>query len=229
MKDLAAGLLKVMVGFFLLSLGIVLTCQAGLGIAPWDVLSQGVAEITPITMGQASMVTGLIILVFDALARERIGVGSILNMIFIGSFMDLINAINNRIGLIPAAHDLWTGLLLLALSFPFMAMGMYLYMVPRLGAGPRDSLMVAVKRRVAAPVGVCRMVIEAVVLVVGWLMGGTVGIGTVILVLGNGPAMQLCFKLFHFDVAAQPNQSVADTIRRVKNLRGAVAAARADR
>lgn len=229
MKSLAIGLVKLMIGFFLLSLGIVLTCQAGLGIAPWDVLSQGVSETTPLTMGQASVVTGLVILILDVLARERIGIGSILNMIFIGTFMDLINGINDRIGLIPLAQDVWTGLLLLLLSFPFMAVGMYLYMVPRLGAGPRDSLMVAVKRRVPVPVGVCRMVIEAVVLVVGWLMGGTVGIGTVVLVLGNGPAMQLCFKLFRFDVAAQPNQSVADTIRLLRSPQGAAAAARADR
>lgn len=216
-KKLAAGLVRLMGGFFLLSLGIVLNCQAGLGLAPWDVLSQGLSRILPMTMGQASMVSGLVILVFDVLMRERIGVGSILNMIFIGTFIDLINLVNNSLGLIPAAENLWVGILLLVLSFPVMAVGMYLYMSPRLGAGPRDSMMVAIKRRTSVPVGVCRMIIEAVVLVVGWLMGGTVGLGTVILVLGNGPAMQWCFKLFHFDVAAQPNESVADTLRTVWN------------
>ena len=225
MKKLAAGIIRLMGGFFLLSLGIVLNCQAGLGLAPWDVLSQGLSRIlSPMTMGQASMASGLVILLFDVLVRERIGVGSVLNMIFIGTFIDLLNAVNGRLGLIPAAENLWTGLLLLALSFPFMAVGMYLYMSPRLGAGPRDSMMVAIKRRTPVPVGVCRMVIEAAVLVVGWLMGGTVGIGTVVLVLGNGPAMQLCFRLFRFDVAAEPNQSLADTLRTVRRP-----AARAER
>lgn len=220
MKSLVLRLVKVMAGLFLLSAAIVLTCQAGLGIAPWDVLSQGMSVLTQgtavaMTMGQASIASGAVIILVDLLARERIGVGTILNLIFIGTFIDLINVWNQKIGLVPMASGLWDGLALLVLSFPVMALGMYLYMSPKLGAGPRDSLMVAVKRRAPYPVGVCRMVIEAVVLVVGWLMGGTVGIGTVLLVLGNGPAMQWCFTLFRFDVEAAPNDGITDTLRQI--------------
>lgn len=225
MKAMAMRFVKLMAGLFLISLGVVLTCQAGLGIAPWDVLHQGLAAVTSMTMGQMSIGVGVCVLIVDLLARERIGLGTLINLVFIGVFMDVISACNARLGLIPTAQSLPMGLLLLALSFPPMAYGMYLYMSPKMGAGPRDSLMVAVTRRLPCSVGVCRMIIEAIVLLVGWLLGGTVGIGTVILVLLNGPAMQLCFQLCHFDVEAKPNESVAETLNAIWMLRKTKAAA----
>ena len=212
MKRLAARLIKLLTGIFLVSLGIVMTCQAGLGIAPWDVLHQGISSITPLTMGQVSISVGLIILAIDCMARERIGLGTIVNLVFIGAFLDMINAVNARFCLIPKAETLPMGLFLLFLSLPVTAMGLYCYMSPKLGAGPRDSLMEAIKRRVPFSVGVCRMAIEAVALTVGWLLGGSVGIGTVVLVLCSGPVMQFFFRVFHFDVAAEPNESIAETL-----------------
>ena len=218
-KNLAGRVIRLMAGLFLISLATVMTCQAGLGIAPWDVLHQGISKILPISMGQASIVLGLLILAADVLARERIGVGTVLNLVFVGLFMDAINLVNSHVPLIPEAETLLGGFILLLLSFPFMSFGMYLYMAPRLGAGPRDSMMVALKRRLPVSVGLCRLGMEAVALLIGWMLGGTVGIGTVLLVLCNGPAMQLCFKILHFNVTEKPNESLGETLELLRKPR----------
>ncbi len=217
-KSLTIRLVKVFFGLFILALGIVLAYQSNLGLSPWDVLHDGVTNYLPITIGQATIIVGVAILLIDILMKERIGFATFFNMLMVGIFVDLILAL----GFVPSFREV-SGMsnlaprLFMLLSSPIpTAFGLYFYMSPMLGAGPRDTLMCAVTKRSRFPVGINRLFIEGFALIFGLILGGSVGIGTVALVLLNGPAMQFLFKIMKFDVKKIQNETIADTLKAMR-------------
>lgn len=221
MKAMVKRFIKLIVGLAVLAFGIAMSYSANLGMAPWDVLNDGFSKVLPISFGAASIILGLVILVFDLLLKERVGFGTFLNILLIGSIFDLIVAagvLPSYLSCISYEEQLAPRLVMCILSLIPTSLGLYLYMSAAFGAGPRDSLMCAVTKRLPIPVGAVRMVIEGCALLAGWLMGGTVGIGTIILVLGNGPVMQLVFRIFRFDVKTLHNETIPETLRSLKKL-----------
>jgi len=196
MKNSIGKLARLMIGYFLYGLGIVLTVNANQGLAPWSVFHQGLANQLHITMGVATQVVGLFILVLDFIFGERLGWGTIGNVVFIGTFIDLI-MLNNWIP-IPESIVVSYGMMLVGLVV--MALATYSYLSAQLGAGPRDGLMIAMTKRINLSVGWIRNMIEAVVLIAGYFMGGSVGLGTLVMAILFGRFIQLTFKLFKFDV-----------------------------
>lgn len=196
MKNSIGKLARLMIGYFLYGLGIVLTVNANQGLAPWSVFHQGLANQLHITMGVATQVVGLLILVLDFIFGERLGWGTIGNVVFIGTFIDLI-MLNNWIP-IPESIVVSYGMMLVGLVV--MALATYSYLSAQLGAGPRDGLMIAMTKRINLSVGWIRNMIEAVVLIAGYFMGGSVGLGTLVMAILFGRFIQLTFKLFKFDV-----------------------------
>jgi len=196
MKNSIGKLARLMIGYFLYGLGIVLTVNANQGLAPWSVFHQGLANQLHITMGVATQVVGLVILVLDFIFGERLGWGTIGNVVFIGTFIDLI-MLNNWIP-IPESIVVSYGMMLVGLVV--MALATYSYLSAQLGAGPRDGLMIAMTKRINLSVGWIRNMIEAVVLIAGYFMGGSVGLGTLVMAILFGRFIQLTFKLFKFDV-----------------------------
>jgi len=196
MKNSIGKLARLMIGYFLYGLGIVLTVNANRGLAPWSVFHQGLANQLHITMGVATQVVGLVILVLDFIFGERLGWGTIVNVVFIGTFIDLI-MLNNWIP-IPESIIVSYGMMLIGLVV--MALATYSYLSAQLGAGPRDGLMIAMTKRINLSVGWIRNMIEAVVLIAGYFMGGSVGLGTLVMAILFGRFIQLTFKLFKFDV-----------------------------
>ena len=196
MKNSIGKLARLMIGYFLYGLGIVLTVNANQGLAPWSVFHQGLANQLHITMGVATQVVGLVILVLDFIFGERLGWGTIGNVVFIGTFIDLI-MLNNWIP-IPESIVVSYGMMLVGLVV--MALATYSYLSAQLGAGPRDGLMIAMTKRINLSVGWIRNMIEAVVLIAGFFMGGSVGLGTLVMAILFGRFIQLTFKLFKFDV-----------------------------
>jgi len=196
MKNSIGKLARLMIGYFLYGLGIVLTVNANRGLAPWSVFHQGLANQLHITMGVATQVVGLLILVLDFIFGERLGWGTIGNVVFIGTFIDLI-MLNNWIP-IPESIVVSYGMMLVGLVV--MALATYSYLSAQLGAGPRDGLMIAMTKRINLSVGWIRNMIEAVVLIAGYFMGGSVGLGTLVMAILFGRFIQLTFKLFKFDV-----------------------------
>jgi len=166
-------------------------------------------KTTGITIGTASILVGAAIVVIDLLLGEKIGLGTILNMLFIGAFLDLIL----MLGVIPLAPGLVTGVAMLTAGLFIIALGSYFYIDSGFGAGPRDSLMVAVTRKTKLPVGVCRAAIELTAVAVGWLMGGMAGVGTIISAFGIGFCIQLTFKVLKFDVTAVRHETLMQTYR----------------
>lgn len=171
---------RLLAGLALFGIGIALMVRADLGLSPWEVLHQGLAGRTPLTIGQVSIATSFVVLLLWVPLRERPGVGTMCNVVMIGLVVDATLAV------LPPVEGLvlrWT----LMLAGPVViAIGSGLYIGVGLGPGPRDGLMTGLARR-GWPVGVVRSGIEASVLVAGWLLGGTVGVGTVLFTVTIGP------------------------------------------
>jgi uncharacterized membrane protein YczE len=212
MKKAALVLGRLFMGLFLYAIGIVFTINANLGLSPWDVFHQGLSKLTGITMGQASMLIGLTIIILDWVLGERVGVGTICNMLFIGIFMDFL-MLNH---LIPVFHNLIAKVLMMFLGMFIIGIASYFYISAGLGSGPRDGLMVALTKRTSKSVRFIRNSIELTVLVIGYFLGGTIGVGTLVMVLGGGYFVQFAFKLFKFDVKKVQHRFIDDDIKRLK-------------
>lgn len=175
-----------------MSFGIVLTIQAGLGVAPWDVLHIGLYQQIGLTIGTWNVIVGFIILLTSALIIKKWPkLGAYLNMLFVGLFIDLFLLLP-----IQPVH-LWSKLFILLAGIVIMAIGMGIYISAQFGTGPRDSLMMALHLKKGWKVHNVRLVMEVSVLIVGWLLGGPVHVGTIIISLTIGHASGIALEYFY--------------------------------
>lgn len=206
-------------GLMIAAYGVSMTVESNLGISPWDVFSQGLAfKLTEITgrevlLGQMTRAVGWVVLIATIALREKVGFGTIVDILIVGSFIDFYMAN----GLIPSPQSMVLRFVVLIIGFVVWSFGVYLYMAAALGAGPRDSLMAALAKR-NIPVAIAKNAIEAVVFVIGWIFGGTVGVGTVIAVFIMGYLLKFWFAVFKFDLKSVQNESILDTVRNIKNI-----------
>ncbi|NLY82132.1 MAG: hypothetical protein GX078_05090 [Clostridiales bacterium] len=201
---------RLILGLFLFSLGSFLTIQANIGLAPWEAFSMGGTYLTNLSYGNVVVITGLIIVVIDFALKEKIGFGTILNALLIGKFVDLIQLVD----IIPQMSNLGLGILMLFLGQVSICVGSCFYIGSSLGCGPRDALMIALGKRMPnVPIGAVRGLLECTVLIIGWLLGAKIGIGTVIYVLGIGFVLQFTFKTLNFDVKSIEHESISDTVK----------------
>lgn len=174
-------------GLFVGALGCVLAIQARLGVAPWDTFHIGLQKTFGLTIGIWSQIVGVVVILSSyAVAKIKPNVAMFINMICFGSFLDLILWTH----VIPAPQT-WTGrLLMFLLGVIVMTIGIGMYLSPRLGAGPRDSFMLAMNERLGWSIQRVRLIIEVTVLLAGAALGGPVSIGTVLIALLTGPLIQ---------------------------------------
>ena len=196
MKKILMLFLRMLSGFLLCALSTVLSIKSNLGLSPWDVFHQGLSNLVGLTIGQASIIVGLLIVVIVSILGIKIGFGTLANMIMIGCFIDLIIYID----IIPTSANLFYGVLLMIGSMFVNAIGSYLYIGCEMGCGPRDGLMVVLVKLTSKPVSIIRFFIEGLALITGWILGGTVGLGTLLTVFGIGYCVQMMYKVFNFDV-----------------------------
>jgi len=189
---------SLFIGIALYGVGIVLSIKANLGIAPWDAFHQGISKIVNITLGQASMGVGLVLLIFNYWFKEKIGLGTILNTFGIGMVIDLIFYLD----LIPTMNTIFSGVVAIIVSLFTISLASYFYIGAGFGTGPRDGLMVGLVKKTKKSTGLIRGTIELTVLIIGFFLGGKIGFGTILLGLGIGPAIQFTFKHLNFDVGA---------------------------
>ena len=183
-------------GLLVFSFGVHLTIFANIGVAPWDCLGMGIAAHTPLNYGLAMTVTSVIILFIDLAMRERIGFGTIIDALLTGNFVQFFNDLN------PLApnQNMLVGVALMLVGFVFMAVGMWIYMRAAQGCGPRDALLVGLgKRFPKVPIGVVQIVLWVAVTAVGWLLGGPVGVGTLLSAFVAGAVTQLVYQALHFE------------------------------
>lgn len=205
---------QLMVGLILFSIGIVMTIQANIGYAPWDVFHAGFAKQIGITLGLASIILGIIIGIITVLLGEKIGIGTLSNMILIGIFLDLIMFLN----IIPRAEGFINGLVMLITGMFVIALGSYFYIGSGFGAGPRDSLMVGITRKTSLPIGICRVVIELLTALIGYFMGGLVGFGTIISAFAIGFCVQVTFNFLKFDTTKVKHETISNTLKGLRAL-----------
>jgi uncharacterized membrane protein YczE len=183
----------LVLGLFLCACGIVCFLESELGLPPWDVLHQGLAEQTGLSFGAANLVVSVAVLALVWALRARIGLGTLLNALLIGTFVIALTAVPAVEALSHAGLPARVALLPLALAF--FGAGSALYICASMGAGPRDSLMLVASARLRVRIGVARTVIELAALLSGFALGGTVGVGTLVFALGIGPTVELSFGL----------------------------------
>ena len=185
-------LVRLVVGLYLFGLGIAFQVQAALGLAPWDVFGQGLANITGLSFGLATVLASAIILLLWIPLKQKPGIGTVFNALLIGPFIDV------SLRFVPSAAT-W-GLAgqigWYVLGMAIIALGTGVYIGARLGPGPRDGLMTGSVARFKKPVWMVRTALEGAATLIGLALGGPVGIGTLLFVVGIGPMVQISMRAF---------------------------------
>jgi uncharacterized membrane protein YczE len=189
-RRLARDIFVIQIGFLLFGLAIDVMVQASIGLDPWDVLQMALTYHLPITLGESSIGVAFFIILLDVALREPLGWGTVANMIFIGVWVD---ALKPYVPQVPGSIIIQLAYLLLGVLI--MGFASAIYIGVDAGAGPRDTLMLAISRLGKTSVRVARTIIEVTVVVVGWFLGGPAWLGTLVAALAVGPAVQLGFKI----------------------------------
>lgn len=214
MRRIATGWLRITAGLFIFAFGLHLTIKASIGVAPWDTVFLGIASKTPLTYGLAAMLTNVFILAADIAMGESIGFGTFIDAVVTGLFVDLIDAS----GVVPDIQSVPAGALVLILGLFIMAVGQYFYMTAGQGCGPKDSFVVGVgKRMPRVPIGAVQIGIQAAVLILGFVLGGPIGLGTLLSVVFMGTTMQIVFRILRFEPRDVRQENVLETIGRMRH------------
>jgi uncharacterized membrane protein YczE len=191
--------LRIQVGFAMFGLSIALLIQGNLGTGAWAVLEVALAHITGLTPGTMTVISGFVVLSGALVMREQIGWGTLGNILSIGPWLDLF------LGFIPSVKsNLPVQIAMLLMAIFLMGNASAIYIGVNAGAGPRDSLMLALKRTRGVSVRVARTIIEVTVVTIGWLLGGPAGLGTLVFALLIGPSVQLGFKIYKVEPHRTP-------------------------
>ena len=202
------NILLAAVSLFLNGFGIYLTIQANIGAGPWDVLN--LSKSLGILYGTASITISYTILLIDILLREPIGIAMFIDAMVVGKAVDFFNWLKP----VPACSSYAAGIPMMIVGLIIMAYTQYTYMIASLGCGPRDTLLVALaKRAKKIPIGAVSIALLSFATFVGWLLGGPVGVGTLICAFGAGPIMQAAFQTVRFDATTVHHQNLLDSFR----------------
>ena len=213
-KSILLGWLKIVFGLLVFSLGVHLTIRADLGLAPWDCLGMGISFHTPLNYGLSMTAMSVIILLIDILMKEKIGFGTIIDALLTGNFVQLFNDIDP----FPETKSIVAGILIIVAGLALMAIGQYFYMSSAQCCGPRDALLVGLGKRLhRLPIGAVQIILWGTVLLIGWLLGGPVGIGTIVSTFGSGIIMQIIYSLIKFEPRNVEHRSVIDACRILRN------------
>ena len=213
MKKTVLGFSRLFIGYFICALGMVMTINANIGVSPWDVLHQGISNVSTLTLGQANIILGLIIIIIDIVLGVNIGWGTVFNMIFIGTFVDIL-MLNN---LVPIFKSFFPSLIMMLLGMLVLGYGVFIYIGAGYGAGPRDGLMVALTKKTKKSVRFVKNSVELLALIIGYFLGGQVGIGTAIMAIGGGYFFQFAFKTVNFDISEVDHRFIVDDIKFIKS------------
>ena len=208
--DIIINFFIAAVALFINGFGIYLTVQANIGAAPWDVLSLGLSKSLNILYGTASIAISVTILIIDILLKEPIGLAMFIDAIVVGKSVDFFNYTN----LVPKGNNMAAGILMLFAGLVIIGYTQFLYMKAALGCGPRDTLLVGLKKRLKRiPIGVVSIALLSTATLIGYLLGGPVGIGTLLCAFCQGPIMQMAFKSLSFDATVIKHQSIPESIK----------------
>ncbi len=207
-KEILTGMLIAAASLFVNGFGIYLTIQANIGAGPWDVLSLGLSKTLGILYGNASIAVSLTILFIDIMLKEPIGIAMFIDAVVVGKSVDFFN----WTGLVKPCSSLPVSVAVMIAGLFIIAYTQYTYMIASLGCGPRDTLLVALSKRMKkVPIGLVSIMLLGTATFIGWLLGGPVGIGTIICAFGSGPVMQFAFRTVRFDATKVRHQNLKES------------------
>jgi uncharacterized membrane protein YczE len=189
-------IIQLLIGLFLYGAGAALTVEAGLGVDPWTVFAEGMSLRTGIGVGWITNLIGFFVLLLWIPLRQKPGVGTIANILLVGTSMQFV------LWLVPPIDHLAAQIGMLVGGILLVALASGLYIGAHFGPGPRDGLMTGMHARLGWPIWACRASVEITVLIVGWMLGGTVGVGTVLFAVTIGPLVHIALPLL--DTARPP-------------------------
>lgn len=207
MKTLSSKIIRLVIGIFFCSSSTVFMLNSNLGLLPWDVFHQGLSKLIGLDIGLTSIIVSFIILTISFSLGEKIGFGTLVNIILGGVFIDLINNSN----IIPKANNIISGFLMILIGMIVMGIGCYFYIGCGLGCGPRDSTMIGFSKKTNKPVKVIKAVMEITVLIIGFILGGKFGVGTVITALFVGVFIEIPFRLTKSEVKEIKHKSLKES------------------
>ena len=197
--------LRIQIGFLLFGTSIALLIRANLGTSAWAVLEVALSNLSGLTPGTLSVIVGFVVLAIAVSLREPIGWGTLTNILFIGPWEDL------ALWLIPSVQaNLWIQIPMLLGAIALMGLASAVYIGVDAGAGPRDSLMLAIHHRTKWSIRLARSVLEVGVVAIGWLLGGPAGVGTLVFAVLIGYAVQWWFKLLKVEPHREVDSETED-------------------
>lgn len=206
-----SSLLRILLGLSIYSFGVYLTIYVNIGLAPWDCLAVGISRHAPLNYGSAMVAISLTAVILQLLLRERIGFATLFDTLLTGNIVQFLCDLSPY----PENHSVWLGIAFMLFGFLFIALGMYVYMSAEMGCGPKDGLLITIGKRLPKiPIGVVEILLFTLVTLFGWLLGGTVGIGTLISIFGAGTVMHLFYRLVNFEPRELKHKSIAETLHR---------------
>ena len=182
-KPKLTTLIMLVIGLFLFGLGEAIIIGSGSGVSPWTVLAQGISSKTALSIGMATFLISIFILIFWVPLKQIPGIGTILNAIIIASAIDL------TLGFIPKPELIYLKIFQASFGILIVGIGSGIYLASNLGPGPRDGLMIGLQQKTNTSIPLIRTIIEITAVTVGWFLGGIVGIGTILFVFGIGPCV----------------------------------------
>ena len=182
-KPKLTTLIMLVIGLFLFGLGEAIIIGSGSGVSPWTVLAEGISSKTDLSIGMATFLISIFILIFWVPLKQIPGIGTILNAIIIASAIDL------TLGFIPKPELIYLKILQASFGILIVGIGSGIYLASNLGPGPRDGLMIGLQQKTNTSIPLIRTIIEIAAVTVGWFLGGIVGIGTILFVFGIGPCV----------------------------------------
>lgn len=204
-------LIQLYVGLALYGASSALLVEAGLGLEPWGVLHQGLAELTGVSIGVVSIFVGAAVLLLWIPLRQRPGLGTVSNVFVVGIAMDA------TLTAVPDVHGLAVRIPLMLVAIVLNGVATGLYIAASFGPGPRDGLMTGLHRRTGRSIRLMRTAVEVAVVVTGFVLGGTIGVGTVLYAVSIGPLAQVFLRMF-----AVPRASDGSTVVATGQPRGAI-------
>lgn len=208
-KGIALNSLIAILALFVNGFGVYLTMRANIGAAPWDVFNLGLSKSLGIIYGTASIAVSVTILLIDIAMKEPIGIAMFIDAVVVGKSVDFFNYIE----IVPEPASLPGSIAMLFAGLFILGYTQYFYMKSALGCGPRDTLLIGLKRHIPAiPIGVVSIMLLGTATLIGYLLGGPVGIGTILCALFQGPIMAFAFKTLHFSATGIRHESLPESI-----------------
>ncbi len=204
LKNLVKKLPKLLFGFMVCGLGLSLTIKAGVGMSSWSTFTAGLVNVTGIPFGKLTQIIGFAIIIITIPLKVYPGIGTILNMIFLGFFIDFFK----DSGYIIQPENFTLQILMCLIGLVIFLIGCYIYISCGLGAGPRDGLMIAMIKITGKNVSIVKPSIEITVLIIGAILGSAIGVGTVLVAVLGGKILDIIFKFMKFDPKALEQQNL---------------------